>query len=112
MITVQGKQIETDAFGYLLNIADWNEDVAKHIALLEGVELTEAHWEVIYFVRDFYQEYNTSPAIRMLVKAISEKLGADKAIAAICNDSSLTDQLSKQPNWRVCQNQLNAYRIT
>ena len=61
MITVQGKQIETDAFGYLLNIADWNEDVAKHIAQLEGVELTEAHWEVIYFVRDFYQEYNTSP---------------------------------------------------
>ena len=78
MITVQGKQIETDAFGYLLNITDWNEDVAKHIAQLEGVELTEAHWEVIYFVRDFYQEYNTSPAIRMLVKAMSEKLGADE----------------------------------
>ena len=78
MITVQGKQIETDAFGYLLNIADWNEDVARHIAQLEGVELNEAHWEVIYFVRDFYQEYNTSPAIRMLVKAMSEKLGVDK----------------------------------
>ena len=78
MITVKGKQIETDAFGYLLNIVDWNEDVAKHIAQLEDVELTEAHWEVIYFVRDFYQEYNTSPAIRMLVKAMSEKLGADK----------------------------------
>ena len=72
MITVQGKQIETDAFGYLLNISDWNEDVAKHIAQLEGVELTDAHWEVIYFVRDFYQEYNTSPAIRMLVKAMSK----------------------------------------
>ena len=52
--------------------------MAKHIAQLEGVELTDAHWEVIHFVRDFYQEYNTSPAIRMLVKAMSEKLGADK----------------------------------
>ena len=71
MITVQGKQIETDASGYLLNIADWNEEVAKHIAQLEGVELTDAHWEVIHFVRGFYQEYNTSPAIRMLVKALS-----------------------------------------
>ena len=78
MITVQGKQIETDTSGYLLNIDDWNEEVAKHIAQLEGVELTDAHWEVIHFVRDFYQEYNTSPAIRMLVKAMSEKLGADK----------------------------------
>ena len=44
---------------YLI-LLDWNEDVAKHIAQLEDVELTEAHWEVIYFVRDFYQEYNTS----------------------------------------------------
>ena len=35
---MQGKQIETDAFGYLLNIAEWNEDVAKHIAQLEGIE--------------------------------------------------------------------------
>ena len=78
MITVQGKQIETDTSGYLLNIDDWNEEVAKHIAQLEGVELTDAHWEVIHFVRDFYQEYNTSPAIRMLVKAMSEKLGTDK----------------------------------
>lgn len=60
MITVQGKQIETDTSGYLLNIDDWNEEVAKHIAQLEGVELTDAHWEVIHFVRDFYQEYNTS----------------------------------------------------
>ena len=78
MIDVQGKQIETDAAGYLLNIADWNEEVAKAIAQLEGIELTQAHWEVIYFVRDFYQEYNTSPAIRRRVKAMSEKLGEDK----------------------------------
>ena len=84
MITVQGKQIETDTSGYLLNIDDWNEEVAKHIAQLEGVELTDAHWEVIHFVRDFYQEYNTSPAIRMLVKAMSEKLGTDKGNSRYC----------------------------
>lgn len=78
MIEVQGKQIETDLSGYLTNTDDWNEDVAKAIAQLENIELSPAHWEVIYFVRDFYQEYNTSPAIRMLVKAMADKLGADK----------------------------------
>ena len=78
MIEVQGKQIETDLSGYLTNTDDWNEDVAKAIALQENIELSPAHWEVIYFVRDFYQEYNTSPAIRMLVKAMADKLGADK----------------------------------
>lgn len=78
MLNVNGIKLETDNSGYLLNSAQWNEDIARAIAQLEHIELTEAHWEVIYFVRDFYQEYNTSPAIRMLVKAMAEKLGADK----------------------------------
>lgn len=52
--------------------------MAKAIAQQENIVLTEAHWEVIYFVRQFYQEYHTSPAIRMLVKAMAEKLGAEK----------------------------------
>ncbi|QIM68259.1 TusE/DsrC/DsvC family sulfur relay protein [Basfia succiniciproducens] len=78
MLNINNTQIETDPAGYLLNLNEWNEDVAKAIAEKEGVALTEAHWEVIYFVREFYQEYKTSPAIRMLVKAMAQKLGEDK----------------------------------
>lgn len=78
MLNINNTQIETDRAGYLLNLNEWNEDVAKAIAEKEGIALTEAHWEVIYFVREFYQEYKTSPAIRMLVKAMAQKLGEDK----------------------------------
>lgn len=78
MLQVNGIDIATDSAGYLLDHRQWNEDIARAIALQEGIELTPAHWEVIEFVRAFYQEYNTSPAIRMLVKAMAEKLGADK----------------------------------
>lgn len=78
MLNINNTQIETDPAGYLLNLNEWNEDVAKAIAEKEGIALTEAHWEVIYFVREFYQEYKTSPAIRMLVKAMAQKLGEDK----------------------------------
>lgn len=78
MLNVNQIQIETDVDGYLLDINQWNKDVAIAIAKLENIELTEAHWEVIDFVRGFYQEYNTSPAIRMLVKALALKLGTDK----------------------------------
>lgn len=78
MLKVNGVEIATDKDGYLLDSTQWNEEVACAIAQLEQLELTEAHWEVINFVRDFYQEYNTSPAIRMLVKAMAEKLGAEK----------------------------------
>lgn len=78
MLTINDMQIETDANGYLLDHKQWNEEVALAIAKKENLELTQAHWEVIYFVREFYQEYNTSPAIRMLVKAMAQKLGEDK----------------------------------
>ncbi len=77
-IDFQGKLIETDKQGYLLNVADWQPELAPLLASSENIELTENHWEVVNFVRDFYLEYNTSPAIRALVKAMSLKLGADK----------------------------------
>lgn len=78
MLIVGQIEIETDKEGYLLDNSQWNQEVAEAIAKQENLELTTAHWEVIHFVRAFYQEYNTSPAIRMLVKAMSDKLGAEK----------------------------------
>ncbi|TDQ57187.1 tRNA 2-thiouridine synthesizing protein E [Mesocricetibacter intestinalis] len=78
MLEVEHSEIATDAEGYLLDLNQWNESVARLIAERENLQLTDAHWEVIYFVRAFYQEYKTSPAIRMLVKAMADKLGAEK----------------------------------
>ncbi|QOF66779.1 TusE/DsrC/DsvC family sulfur relay protein [Actinobacillus sp. GY-402] len=78
MLTVNQQQIETDPAGYLMDLNQWTPDVARAIAEKEGIVLTDAHWEVIDFVRDFYLEYKTSPAIRMLVKAMAKKLGEEK----------------------------------
>ncbi|MCD1127637.1 sulfurtransferase TusE [Jinshanibacter sp. LJY008] len=78
MFEFEGRTIETDAQGYLLNSNDWNESMAEILARQENIELTAEHWEVIHFVRDFYQEFNTSPAIRMLVKAMTQKYGEEK----------------------------------
>lgn len=78
MLVVENIELETDAQGYLKNSQDWTPAVAEAIAVQEQIELTDAHWEVIRFVRDFYLEYKTSPAIRMLVKAMGQKFGPDK----------------------------------
>ena len=48
------------------------------IAAQEGITLAVEHWEVVRFVREFYLEFNTSPAIRMLVKAMANKFGEEK----------------------------------
>lgn len=77
-IEVSGKQIETDKHGYLLNSSDWFEEVAEHIAGLEGITLGDEHWFIVHFVRDFYEQYDTSPAMRALVKALQQTHGDEK----------------------------------
>ena len=78
MLEFNKQLIETDKQGYLLNHEQWSTELAPTLAEQENIELTPQHWEVINFVRNFYLEYNTSPAIRMLVKAMAKALGEDK----------------------------------
>ena len=77
-IELNGKTYETDEEGYLTDISEWNEDVAKILAEQENVNMTEQHWEVINFLREYYNEFQIAPAVRVLTKAIGKKLGPDK----------------------------------
>jgi tRNA 2-thiouridine synthesizing protein E len=77
-ITAAGKEIETDEEGYLVNLGDWSEDAAKVLSAQDNLELTESHWEVIHFLREYYDEYQIAPAVRVLTKAIGKKLGKEK----------------------------------
>lgn len=74
-ITVPARDDE----GYLLHLADWNEQVADIIAREEGIALTGAHREVIHALRNFHAQFGLSPAMRPLTKYLKEKLGAEKS---------------------------------
>ena len=76
--TVGGKTIEADEEGYLVTISEWNEELAVLIAKDENVDLSPEHWEVVNFLREYYSEYQIAPAVRVLTKAITKKLGAEK----------------------------------
>ena len=78
MFIFEGNEIETDSEGYLKDTTQWSEAMAEVIAAQEGITLAVEHWEVVRFVREFYLEFNTSPAIRMLVKAMANKFGEEK----------------------------------
>lgn len=77
-IEFKGRRIALDKSGYLKDYQDWSEALAATLAEKEGIEMSEAHWEVVGFVREFYLEFNTSPAIRALVKAMAAKFGPEK----------------------------------
>ncbi|MBF0337804.1 MAG: TusE/DsrC/DsvC family sulfur relay protein [Nitrospirae bacterium] len=74
----QGKKIELDEDGYLTNLNDWTKELAELLAKEDSLELTEAHWEVINFLRSYYQQYQIAPMIKILVKEIKKTMGADK----------------------------------
>ena len=78
MFIFEGNEIETDSEGYLKDTTQWSEAMAEVIAAQEGITLAVEPWEVVRFVREFYLEFNTSPAIRMLVKAMANKFGEEK----------------------------------
>ena len=77
-IDVNGKSVEVDEEGYLVDLNEWSEDAAKILSAQDELELTDSHWEVINFLREYYEEYQIAPAVRVLTKAIGKKLGPEK----------------------------------
>lgn len=77
-LIVDGQSIALDEEGYLYDLEQWSPAVAEQLATEEQLVLTDAHWEIILLLRDFYQQYQLSPAMRPLVKAVAAKLGKDK----------------------------------
>lgn len=72
-LEVNGKTVETDAKGYLVNLEDWSEDVAKAIAEGEQIELTADHMAVIEYLRDEYLNHGgNQPNMRKMTKAMQE----------------------------------------
>ncbi|MEZ5567295.1 MAG: TusE/DsrC/DsvC family sulfur relay protein [Halioglobus sp.] len=67
-----------DKQGFLRCLDDWSPAVAEQIAAAEDISLSEAHWELIYLLREYYAEFDSSPAMRPLVKYCALKLGTDK----------------------------------
>ena len=77
-IEYKGSSVLLDKEGYLASLSDWNQDIAYALAMNEGITLTDAHWEIIFLLRDFHDEFEHAPAMRILVKAVKKKLGAEK----------------------------------
>ena len=68
-------RLEVDEDGFITNPDEWNEDIGRALATTEGVdELTEDHWKVANYLRNYYLEYGVAPMIRKLCKETGFKL--------------------------------------
>ena len=72
----EGKSIETDGNGYLSEMGDWTEDMARAMAAEESIELTDRHWDVMNYLRDqYYNNGQVQPNTRTILKAMSTEWG-------------------------------------
>jgi len=68
---------DTDDEGYLIDPHGWNEDIARQFAAQENINLTEDHWDVIRFMRDYYAEHQIAPDVRHVMKHLAKRLGPE-----------------------------------
>ncbi len=68
---VEGVELQTDAEGYLLE-PDYRDETVRVIAAAENVALTDAHWQVVNYMRDQYREHGHTPNVRNMLKDIQE----------------------------------------
>ena len=62
------EKVAVNEEGYLLNPDDWTPEIAEAFAKEMGIELTDRHWEIVNFVRQYYKEHGKSPTLRQISK--------------------------------------------
>lgn len=77
-LIVKGNILKTTDEGFLIDLSDWDESVAQQIAKQNELELTDLHWEILFFIRHYYQAFKHLPNARVFTKAIKKKLGEGK----------------------------------
>jgi tRNA 2-thiouridine synthesizing protein E len=69
----------TDEEGYLVDPSDWDESVAEALARREGIALTEVHWRVLRFMREFHESRQVAPDARFVIRYLAGKEGLGAA---------------------------------
>jgi len=75
---VNGEKILCDGEGYLLDLEAWSEDYVRAAAEREGLELTDEHWQVISFIRDFHEKHGVQAPVRDMVKFFRKAWGKER----------------------------------
>lgn len=74
-----GNAYPVDAQGFLKNRLTWNQDLGKHMAALDEVDLNAEHWLIIDYFREYYETYNVPPPMRMVMRVFKKEFGEENA---------------------------------
>ena len=78
------KKPSRDIEGYLVSPENWNEAIAVELASEENIELSDAYWQILHFMRDHYNENAVVPDVRHVANYLARKNGYNKKQAKKC----------------------------
>jgi len=67
--TINGKEVVVDDEGFMTEYDQWDKEIGSALATAIGVDMTDAHWKVIDFLREDFQEKGETPTIRRVSTA-------------------------------------------
>ena len=72
---------ERDLEGYLIDPESWDDEIARELAAQEKLELTDACWAILHFMREYWREHQVTPDVRHVVGFLASEQGLDKKVA-------------------------------
>ncbi len=70
-----GRELQVDSEGYLVDPDSWDNAAAEQLAAAEQVTLSEEHWQVIEFMRRYYDVHQVAADARFVIKFMAEEMG-------------------------------------
>ncbi len=77
-LMVKGRPVLTDSEGYLRDLGDWSEDFVRALAVHEGLQLSDEHWAIIRYLREYYAEHGVQAQVRVMIKHFTELWGPER----------------------------------
>ncbi|MFT6406944.1 MAG: tRNA 2-thiouridine synthesizing protein E [Arenicella sp.] len=75
----EGQQYATDAQGFLKRRLSWSPGLGKQMAKIDGVTLSDEHWLIIHYFREYYEDYNIPPPMRIVIRVFKKTFGDENA---------------------------------
>ena len=73
-VEIAGREVHFNKKGHLVSFHDWGDDLAKELAVREGLSLGECHWSVINFLREYYAFHEMPPSPKVIIREIGHEV--------------------------------------
>jgi len=80
-IQIVDREVVFNDSGFMLDFDEWDDEIANALAAADELELAQDHWAVINFIRDFFGEYEVTPSLNAVVKAVGGSISGQECTA-------------------------------